>query len=314
MGDERSRTWRAARLARSLRYAPLMPSIDHASLVHFFRESPRLVVELLQSVLDVPVPPDAVASLVDTAWSELPRPERHVDAAVLLEGGGERLIVLVEAQLQPDPDKRWRWPLYVAATQDRHKCPVYLIVIAPDEAVARWARKPYPFGHPGLRWAPLVIGPSVMPRIVDEARARAAPWLAVLSAMFHRNSPDIAVAAYAASRGLAERLVLLYNDLVLRTLEGAARRKWERLMNMKNYKYEYKSDFAVKYFTQGKTEGEAKGKAEGKAEDVLKILRAHQVPLTPEDEARIRSTTDLAVLDAWFDRALQASSVAELWS
>ena len=34
---------------------------------------------------------------------------------------------------------------------------------------------------------------------------------------------------------------------------------------MESNKYEYRSDFARKYYGEGKAEGEAKGKAEGEA-------------------------------------------------
>jgi hypothetical protein len=45
-------------------------------------------------------------------------------------------------QLSTDEDKRYVWPVYVANLRARIRCPVCLLVIAADETVARWARKP----------------------------------------------------------------------------------------------------------------------------------------------------------------------------
>jgi hypothetical protein len=58
--------------------------------------------------------------------------------------------------------------------------------------------------------------------------------------------------------------------------------------------------------------GKAEGKAEAKVETLLRLLAARfRVALPAEVEARIRSTADLATLDAWFDTGLEASDLAD---
>src|SRR5438128_1738788 len=106
-----------------------MPGIDHESLVILFREEPRVVTDLLTSVLHVRVPEGAAATVLDATWSEVQRTERRVDVVVMLAGAREKLCVVVEVQLRIDPDKAFRWPLYVAAMQDRLRCPTYLLVV-----------------------------------------------------------------------------------------------------------------------------------------------------------------------------------------
>lgn len=109
------------------------------------------------------------------------------------------------------------------------KCPVYLLVITADEAVARWAAQPIELGK-GSRWVPLVLRPSGVPAVTDPAQARADPELAVLSAMAHGKNADIeqslqiAVAAHMASLGLDEDRSRLYFDLVLDSLSKAERK------------------------------------------------------------------------------------------
>ncbi|MGQ5604187.1 hypothetical protein [Streptomyces sp. EKS3.2] len=57
----------------------------------------------------------------------------------------------------------------------------------------------------------------------------------------------------------------------------------------------------------------AEGRAEGRAEDVLLLLERRGVEVSEEERARIAGCTDMGVLDAWFVRAITASSVAELF-
>ena len=61
-------------------------------------------------------------------------------------------------------------------------------------------------------------------------------------------------------------------------------------------------------------EGEAKGKAEGKAEAVLRLLDARGLAPSPEQRQRVTASTDPAQLDLWFDRAITASTAAEVFA
>lgn len=57
----------------------------------------------------------------------------------------------------------------------------------------------------------------------------------------------------------------------------------------------------------------AEGEAKGEAKAVLRLLDRRSVPVTDQDRERIRTCTDLAQLDAWFDAALDATSSADLF-
>jgi predicted transposase YdaD len=77
------------------------------------------------------------------------------------------------------------------------------------------------------------------------------------------------------------------------------------------------SPFAREHFGRGKDEGLAEGLAEGRAkgeaEAVLRVLAARRIEVPEEARARISSCADLRQLDAWLDRAVVATSVAELF-
>jgi hypothetical protein len=216
-------------------------------------------------------------------------------------------------QLSADERKRFVWPVYVANLRARLECPVCLLVVAADDRVARWAAKSVKLGG-GNEFTPLVLGPTGVPEVMDEARARADPELAVLSAMAHgrdqntKKSLQIAVAAQLASAGLDEDRSRLYFDLVLNSLSEAAR---EALQNMEPAKYEYQSDFARRYYGQGQADGLANGLAKGRADLVIRLLTLRFGALSTEVQARILAAS-IAELDAVAERLLTARTLQEV--
>src|SRR5439155_15344131 len=100
--------------------------------------------------------------------------------------------------------------------------------------------------------------------ITDPAEAARRPELAVLSAMAHgggEHGAAIAAAVLPAVAGLGDDRAKFYGDLVLDSLNEAARRALEAMMKG----YEYQSDFAKKYVAEGEAMGEAMGLARGEA-------------------------------------------------
>ncbi len=70
--------------------------------------------------------------------------------------------------------------------------------------------------------------------------------------------------------------------------------------------------------TKGRAEGLTKGRAEGltkgRAEDVLRILVARGVRVDARSRRRILDCKEVATLDLWFDRALSATRLSDLFS
>lgn len=63
---------------------------------------------------------------------------------------GQALVaIIVEAQQQPQRDKPYRWLRYAARVHDECRCDTHLLVIATDEATARWAQQPIASFLPG---------------------------------------------------------------------------------------------------------------------------------------------------------------------
>lgn len=297
--------------------ACVMPSQLHEALLLLFRNRPQLAAELLRDALHQELPAYTEARIEAADLTDIQPAEYRADLVVLLYDGKPVLGIVVEAQLQPDDDKRFVWPAYAVGLRARIRCPVCLLVVTASEPVASWAARPIDLGA-GNRFTPLVVGPSAVPVLTDEQKAKADPELAVLSAMAHGSNPDpnkalrVAAAAIAASLGLDADRSTLYFDLVLVSLSEAAR---NLLQAMDPAKYQYQSEFAKRYLSQGKAEGraegEAKGRVEGKAEVVVKLLTLRFGPLPETVVQQVRSAS-IEELDRFAERVLSAKTLDEV--
>src|SRR5262249_25691653 len=152
--------------------------------------------------------------------------------------------------------------------------------------VAAWCAEPIETGIPGFVLRPPVLGREAVPVVTDPAEAVRRPELAVLSAMAHGQSElgeAIGKAAMPAIHGLDGELARFYGDLVLHSLNEAARRALEVMMKG----YEYQSEFVKNCIAQGRTEGRTEGRAEEAARAVLTALRVRGVTVPEGDRARI---------------------------
>lgn len=92
----------------------------------------------------------------------------------------------------------------------------------------------------------------------------------------------------------------LYYDLVENALPAATRRALEEKMKG----YEYQGEFAKKYV--------AEGRAEGRAEGLLAVLRARDIAVPAASRERILAEGDPERLKRWLDKAVIATSLAEV--
>lgn len=293
-----------------------MPSQEHDGLVRLVELRPELAAELL-ALAGVVAPPHDAAALSTAQLTDLEPAEYRADAVVVLQGSGSTsnvLGIVVETQLGRDGEKRWVWPAYAVSLRRRLKCPTCVLVIAPDASVAADARSPIALGPGGSVFQAIVVGPSEVPIVTDEAEAIRSPEVALLSVVAHGHGPsakEIARAALAGAGRLPDEQQRLYSELIYLAVGEATRRAVEELMT--NGPYVYKSDFALKHQAKGRAEGLAAGRAEGRAEGravaVLDLLEARGIAVTAEDRARVLACTDEVTLGRWFHRAVTASSV-----
>ena len=257
-------------------------SIAHQAPLEVLRKAPAIIATLLREALGIEVPGFASASIIDADFTQARATPFHADLAITLQGSSRDrppvMGIIVEIQRHRDNNKRYSWPLYVAALHARlGGCQTCLVVLAVDERVARWAAAPIGTLQPGSPFIPLVIGPEQIPQISRE-RARREPWLAALFALAHGHGRDPEAAAQAALAALEElrddRAMLF--DLISASFNEAAWRALENAMriSMRIGDYELRSDFARRYF--------GKGLKKGREEGQLKATRALLVELAKD--------------------------------
>ena len=277
-----------------------MPSFSHELLVELFRQRPVLAVELLRDAAGIQLDSVTVERGSIDLSQVVPTEYRSDALAVLRDAAGVAVAVVVtEVQLGYDENKRRTWPVYIATARAGYRCPATLLVLAPDPAVARWAGQPIDMGHPGFVLQPVVIGYAQIPRVCEAESARAAPELAVLSVMAHRDL-ETAEAAEAAMARLPEDKQQLYWDVIMSALPDAIRQGLEARM-LKGY--EYQSDFARKYYGQGREEGLRHA--------ILALVCARLPELRDELEVRLkgRSEAELVQLITELGKAQDANGL-----
>lgn len=320
--------------------------MSHEALVQLVRCAPEMVVELLRRERVPDLPLHLPTRITAAEFVDLNLAEYRADVVLVL-GDPERpsQVIVVEVQNKIDARKRRVWPIYVAGLRVRYGCPVLLVVIAPDPAVAAWCGESIDLGHGRCVLHPLVIGPEQVPVITEFEVARRAPELAVLSVAAHGRKPGaelIALAAIEACRDLDNDRNLLYPDFVYAHLGEVARAALEKFMQLRNH--EFQSDLFRKMHADALRESLAIGMemgmaeevardvvrglardmieraaviramAEGKADVLLRLLRRKFTRIDAEVEARVLACRDLARLDVWAERVLDADSVAAVFA
>jgi hypothetical protein len=289
-----------------------MPSMLHEALLDLFRSRPTLATELLRDALRLEVPAHSATRIEEASLTQVSPAELRADLVLVLADEAPVFGIVVEVQLGRDPDKAFVWPLYAAALRARIRAPACVLVITPDDRIAKWARRPIVTGQPQSTFVPLVVGPEEVPRIATVDQARAAPELAVLSTRVHgrtEHGAEVFLATIPALAELAEQdaeRAKLYLDMAWSALGAAAQRLVEK--EMETRKYEYQSDFARKYVAQGRAEGEARGRAQA----LLTILSSRGIVVPDDLQALILACKDLATLDRWIARAATADSADEV--
>jgi hypothetical protein len=271
-------------------------SFEHEFLVDLFRKRAELAVALLRTCANIEV--DHARAVHDSIdLSQVAPTSYFADTVVVLQDHSATPVtgVIIEVQRDVDKTKLLSWPSYVSNLRAKRACDALLLVIAPDPAVAAWARQTIDLGHPGFHLTPIVISFADVPEILDRLAASALPQLAVLSAMAHPRL-EIAEVAIEAVAPLSAELANLYYDVIIDALPAAVRQTLEARME----RYEYKTDFARKYYGQGRQEGLQEGRQEGLQEGREKGLREAAIAfasskikgLSVEDVAAIGRISD----------------------
>jgi hypothetical protein len=288
--------------------------MTHEGPLDLVRQHPEIAVDLVRGAAGIPLPGRVAASLAPTDMSAVVPVQYLADIVVLISDAATSkpvLAVIIEPQLRDSETKRFSWPVYVTTARQVSKCPAaVLVVLCPDPAEAAKCRQLIRTGHPGFDLAPIVIDAADAP-----GRDGGGPFLTVFAASMggidmatERGARMVLDAITSIEVSDADRLRVA--AIIMTLASDAARQTLEALMQTS----EYQKTFVERIYDQGEAKGEAKGKAEGKAEALLRLLDKRGLALSDEQQKRVGDCTETAQLDLWFDRAITASSTAEVFA
>jgi len=309
-----------------------MPTLEHSAIVEMFRENPELAPHFLAILFHVEVAPHASVAVVESALDQLLPVEFRADLVIELRSADGVLVlaIVLEVQRDDDPDKKYSWPVYVTVVRARKRCDAIVLVVALDAAVATWAGSSIDLGLGLGNLRPLVLGPSVVPVVTDQAEAERETELAILSAVAHGNEPNglgVVLAALGALGRLDQSHAAAYFQIVYNALREPARRALEALIMERQTEAKATfPPFAQQIFERGLREGKLDGLREGKLDGLregkldglrdalLRLLARAGITLSEDDRARIQACAETATLDQWVENVLGAKTAADVFS
>jgi hypothetical protein len=298
-----------------------MPGIRHEAVVDLVHRFPQLAAVLLRSV-QVPVPAGPVRE-VDSNLSAR-RPLSFAAESVFLHGEGkQRLAVVVEVQTRPPSRAKWRdWVAYQAIAGHEYDCDAVVLVVALRRETARRSRRPFRTG-PHNQMNVVAVGPDDLPEQVPGLAAELTVLAAVTGALdLERSQDQVTVLDAIAGAAVSDRA--RYTGLILALASEQARAELEVLMAtahketlvdrlLDEGRAEGEARGRAEGEARGRAEGEARGRAEGEANLLLRVLRARGLAVPADVRDMITSCVDTAQLEAWFDRAITATSLDDVF-
>jgi flagellar biosynthesis/type III secretory pathway protein FliH len=103
------------------------------------------------------------------------------------------------------------------------------------------------------------------------------------------------------------------STIMLNLASDAARRRLETMMTTMEWKSDFIEGFVQEGLQKGMQQGMQQGAVKAKSEAVLKIIDARAIDVTAEQCDQVSSCTDIAQLDQWFDSALTAQTVSDIF-
>ena len=268
-------------------------------------EDPEIAAELVRGAPGVKLPALLAVSLAPTDMSAVVPAQYLADMVVLItdaKTGKPVLAVIIEPQLRSSKTKQYSGrstsPPCAASPNARRQCWWCCALTRPRPASAASRSAP---GTPASTGADR----HRLERAARRGRRQSVPDGVCREHGRHRHGHRgrrRMVLDAMASPGVSDADRRRMITIMLRLSDDAVRQSLEAMMKTR----EYEKTFIERIHDEGI--------AEGKAEAVLRLLDARGVSLSPEQRQRVTSSTDPAQLNLWFDRAITASTAAEVFA
>lgn len=289
-----------------------MPSEWHDAGVRLFEEQPKLAPQILREIMGVDLPQDLEVHLAPEVFNDRPSVDFTADKVILLGPKDVPIrAVIVEVQVEQTPKKRWQIPRYAMAAWLRHKCPVDVLVLCPDEKTALWYAQPLPTALEDCLYRPKPLLPSRVPAVRDPAAVAADPAMAILSVVYHGQEPGVAAAFAAGIAELGPEQGDPYYEYA-NVLSPEPVRDILEVIVTTTEAARY-SAFAKRHYAAGEAEGEALEKVRGERHTIRMVCKARGLALSEKQSAQVEGCNDLEILRKWSEAALTASNTSDIF-
>ncbi|MFL1902807.1 hypothetical protein ACJWDR_27445 [Streptomyces tauricus] len=286
-----------------------MVSSPHEAMHQIFREDPRLFARALPKA-GIALPEPTEVQLLDTDLTEIRPLERRVDTLLRVDTADNGSYLLaIEMQGRRDPDKPNSWTYYLAHLYAKYELPPVLLVVCQDKTTASWAAEPIRIGpstHTSIAVFPVVLGPDNLPAIIDPDEAAQDLGLSVFSALTHAKDPALPAILDALATALVDTGGEIAKDwaefIEIGLGDPRTRALWRNLM----------ATYTSRFPGSGTLIEETR--LQSRAEDILRLLTLRGIDIPEAARERITGCADLETLGTWFDRAVTATGVEELFA
>ncbi|MEV3938783.1 hypothetical protein AB0K52_22780 [Glycomyces sp. NPDC049804] len=246
-----------------------------------------------------------------TSVGSVGRTERRADVMVALSFPNEEdRVVIIEVQNEWKNEKHYRLPGYMTRAFEDHRLPIELVLVCPDDAVARKYRKGIELG-PNNTINVHSVGSSDFPEAFDAERLPTAA-AAVITAVYGESAKGRKAELFIST--LDRRLGTIepgraadYIKHLLTILEDEPARMLEELMRAQTRPYH------SEYSERLRLEGREEGAILQSRRILVSMLEATQAGITAEQRQRIEASSDRQELEAWITKFIASGSAAGLF-
>ncbi|MGI5281831.1 hypothetical protein ACQEVF_00735 [Nonomuraea polychroma] len=305
-----------------------MPSPRHDALNRLIRDHLDLPIRLLREVGGIELPTGGPLWVGPGDLRDRISREMHADTVVFAGPPQDRwfsTIVEVETEMSEQKLRQTVEAAEILRLETRK--PVYVIFITPDPCAARFT-KPVEIisGCLEITMQHVIVGPDRIPVLTDPNQMAADLLTAALSVMAHGQLPEVAEAFVKLLTDLPDDDAASLFGYTIDMASPQARRLLEETVT--TYVPEH-SPWAQNLYRKGRAAGREEGRQEGwqegwrvgdargrameKVASVFTVLRFRGIDIPPARHMQITTCTDLALLEIWLRRALEATHIDDLF-
>jgi hypothetical protein len=307
------------------RQARRMAGTLHQGILALFQDDPWLAFDLLGIPRPVVGTPIDRRAEVERDGEEPWTVRQGFPDLVLVHGDersapDERIVITVEAQSELDKSKRYMIPVYQSHLAEEHESQAWAIVVSLSEimsnALRAWGTGPPP------KVDVLLLDVRTVPKSpwLDEPALR--PTAAVLVGALHGYAGDFEAAriGFQATRWLPAKRRHRHGMTILAAVSKEQREQLLKELPMQErnpwIEVERRSGTYQVGREEGLEQGREQGLEQGRAallELMFELLAHRGIAIDAAGEAQIRGCRDLEVLQRWARRAMDATSLDELF-